>query len=110
MEQLITTIVNGVVVPVTGVIPVLVSSGLLLLGFAVLWVAFGVAVVRRRASLDATWVGLRSRSIVVQGLAWLLFLPVVLGLAVWRRPWPPAARLLVIAGIAAWNLLVLMPA
>jgi hypothetical protein len=110
MEQLITAVVNGIVVPITSVIPVLVSSGLLLLAFAVLWVAFGVAVVRRQASLDDAWDRLRGLPIVVQGLAWLLFLPVVLGLAIWRRPWQAATRLFVIAGIAGWNLLVLLPA
>lgn len=109
MDRLITAVVDGIVVPITGVIPVLASSGALLLVFVLAWLAFGVALVRRRG-LDEAWVRLRRLPLLVQGLVWLLFLPVLLGLAVWRRPWPAAARLVVIAGIAGWNLLVLAPA
>ena len=38
-------LVRWILVPVTGVIPFLVSSGILLVVFAVLWLGFGAALV-----------------------------------------------------------------
>jgi hypothetical protein len=110
MDTLITSLVDGIVVPLTSVIPSLVSSGLLLAGFAGLWLAFGVALVREPARLDATWQRLRSLPLVVQALAWLLFLPVIAGLWIWRTSWPRAARLAVVACLAGWNLVMFLPA
>jgi uncharacterized membrane protein YvlD (DUF360 family) len=114
MESLITALVNGIVVPVvtvlTAPIPFLASSGLLLAIFAALWLAFGIALVRDRARIDSSWHRLRSLPLPVQLIAWLLFLPVIAGLWIWRTSWPQAARLLVVAGLAGWNLLVLLPA
>ncbi len=110
MDQLIVAVVDGIVVPVTGTIPFLVSSGILLAVFVLLWVAFGVALIRRPERLDAAWVRLRRLPLAVQGLAWLLFLPVLAGLWVWRRAWPAVARVAIIAGIAGWNVLVFLPA
>ena len=109
METLITTLVDTVVVPITNLITVLASSGAMLLIFGVLWTAFAFALVRDQAGLDAAWLRLRHLPLIVQALIWLLFLPVMLGLFIWRRAWPPAARLLVIAGIAGWNLLIFLP-
>ena len=109
METIVLALVNGLVVPVTSVIPFLVSSGILLLVFAALWVAFGLAIVRSQSSLDAAWRRVRALPLPLEGLAWLLFLPLLVGLAIWRRSWPTAARATVIAGIAGWNLFVFLP-
>lgn len=109
MDQLIVALVNAVVVPIATVIPFLASSGLLLLAFLALWVGFAAAWLRDPARLEAAWNGLRHRSLPIQAVAWLLVLPVLVGLWVWRRPWPAAARALVIAGIAGWNILVFLP-
>jgi hypothetical protein len=106
MDSLIVTIVTALTAP----IPSLASSGLLLAGFGLLWAAFAVAAVRRPDRLDAAWQRLRGLPLPVQALAWLLLLPVLAGLWVWRRRWPYAGRVLVVASIAAWNLLVLLPA
>lgn len=110
MEQVITSIVDGIVVPVTGVIPVLASSGVLFLAFGALWVLFGAGLVLNQGGIDAAWHWIGSQNILVQGLAWLLFLPVVAGLWVWETGWPLVARLVIVAGLAGWNLLVLLPA
>ncbi len=109
MDRIIVTLVDTIVVPVTGVIPFLASSGLLLALFAVLWAAFGLALVRDRTALDRTWLRVRGWPLVVQALVWLLFLPVLAGLWIWRRGWPTAGRLVLIMGLAGWNLLVFMP-
>ena len=110
MDQLIVGLVDSVVVPVTGTIPFLASSGILLLTFAAMWAAFGVALIRDRARLDAAWMRVRRWPLLVQAVAWLLFLPVLAGLWVWRRGWSVVVRISVIAGIAGWNLLVFLPA
>lgn len=114
MDTLITILVNGIVVPVitllTAPIPFLASSGLLLAAFAALWLAFGIALVRSPARIDRTWRRLRSLPLAIQALAWLLLLPVVAGLWIWHTSWPRAARLLLVAGLAGWNLVVFVPA
>ena len=93
MDTLITTLVDGVLVPLLDAlvtpIPFLASSGLLLLVFAALWVAFGVAIARDPARLDTAWTRLRRLPLVVQALAWLALLPVLAGLWIWRTGWPP---------------------
>jgi hypothetical protein len=109
MDQLIVTIIDWTIVPVTSAILFLVSHGILLALFAALWALFGYAAVRSAASLDDAWTQVRHLPLVAQGLAWLLFLPVLAGLWIWRRGWPVAGRLTLIAGLAGWNLLVLAP-
>ncbi len=47
--------------------------------------------------------------LVIQGLAWLLALPVLVGLWIWQRQWPMVGRLTVIAALAGWNPLVMLP-
>jgi len=109
METIIESIVAIVVVPAANLIPVLVSSGVALLIFATLWAAFGVALVRDRSRLDEAWQWLRGLPLIAQGIAWLLFLPVLIGLRVWRARWPLAGRLVMIGGLAGWSLLIFIP-
>jgi hypothetical protein len=109
MDVLIGTLVM-VIEAVTAPIPFLASSGLLLLLFAAMWVALGVAIVRAPARVDAAWRRLRALPLLVQLLAWVLLLPILAGIAVWQLGWPRLARMAMVAGIAAWNLLVFLPA
>ncbi len=102
-------LVRHVVVPVTSVIPALVERGVLFAGFALLWAAVGAAVVADPGALDATWRSIGSWPLPVQGLAWLLFLPVMAGVWAWETDWPLAIRIAAVAGLAAWNLLVFIP-
>jgi hypothetical protein len=109
VDTIIETVVQATVVPLANAVPVLVSSGIALLLFAVLWGAFGFALIRDRTRLDEAWARLRALPLVVQGIVWLLFLPVLVGLVVWRAGWPLAGRLVTIGGLAGWNLLVFIP-
>ena len=87
----------------------LAESGVLFIVFAVLWVAFAIGIVWNQGGLDQAWSTIRSQPLLVQGAAWLLFLPVTAGLWVWETTWPFVVRLLVVGGIAGWNLLVFLP-
>jgi high-affinity Fe2+/Pb2+ permease len=109
MDQIVVTIIDWTVVPLTSAIPFLASHGILLAVFAGLWALFGYALIRNTARLNEAWTRIRHLPLIGQGLAWLLFLPVLAGLWTWRRGWPAAGRVTLIAGLAAWNLLVLVP-
>ena len=102
VDQLITGFVEGILVPI-------ISNGVLFIVFAVLWVAFGAAIIWSQGSLDATWDWVRSLPILVQAVVWLLFLPVVVGLWVWETTWPLVVRLPVVIGLAIWNLAMFLP-
>ena len=109
MDVVVGTLVM-VIEAVTAPIPFLASSGLLLLLFAAMWAALGIAIVRAPDRVDAAWRWLRALPLLVQLLAWVLLLPILAGIAVWQLGWPRLARMAVVAGIAAWNLLVFLPA
>jgi hypothetical protein len=109
VDGLLVPAINVIVVPVASSVPVLASSGALLALFMLLWGAFGIALLRRRSSLDAAWTRIRALPLPVEGVVWLLFLPVLAGLWIWRTSWPLVARLAIIGGVAGWNLLVFIP-
>lgn len=109
MDNVVSTLVDGIIVPVTGVVPLLLSSGILLVLFAALWVAFGAGIVWNQGGLDATWAWIGSLPLLVQAVAWLLFLPVVGALWVWETSWPIVVRLLVVASLAGWSLMIFWP-
>jgi hypothetical protein len=113
VETLVTTLVDGILVPlidaVTAPLPSLASSGILLIVFGGLWAAVAVALVREPARIDDAWHRIRSLPLVVQAIVWLLFLPVMAGIWIWRTGWPRVARLVLVAGIAGWNLLMFLP-
>lgn len=102
-------LVRWVVIPITGLIPVLVRTGILFLLFAALWLGFLAALVADPAQLVAAKAAIDDLPLVVQAVAWLLFLPVVAGLWVWTTDWPMLVRLVLVVGLAAWNLLVFIP-
>ena len=110
METIIEGVINATVVPLANLVPVLVSSGIALLIFAGLWAAFGFALVRDRARLDEAWLRIRRLPLPVQAIVWLLFMPVLVGLVVWRSRWPLSGRLVTIGAVAAWSLLIFIPA
>lgn len=102
-------LVRHVVVPVTGVIPALVERGMLLAGYAVLWAAVLLGLAADPSAVDAAWRTIGAWPLPVQGLAWLLFLPVMAGLWAWETDWPLALRIVAVLGLAAWNLIVFIP-
>jgi hypothetical protein len=62
-----------------------------------------------QGSLGQAWQGIRSWPLIVQIVAWVLFLPVMFGLWVWETSWPLIVRLTLVIGVAGWNLLVFLP-
>ncbi len=109
LSRTIEGLVRWIVVPVTSCIPFLVSSGILFVLFAGLWLGFGAALVAHPQALDEAWRSIGALPLPIVGLAWLLFMPPMAGLWIWTTSWPIAVRLVLIAGLAGWNLLVLKP-
>ena len=77
--------------------------------FTLLWLAFGAALLFRREMPANIWRSIRGLPLLVQFLIWLLFLPVVLGLWIWQSSWPLWLRLVLVAGLAWWNVFVFFP-
>jgi hypothetical protein len=102
-------LIRWVVLPVTGIIPVLVRTGLLFLGFAALWLGFFVALVADPAILISLQHAIGGLPLIVQAAAWLLFLPLMGGLWVWTTDWSLVVRVALVVAIAGWNLIVFLP-
>lgn len=109
IATVIERVVAWIVVPVTSVIPRLVSGGALLVVFAIMWLAIGAAAVADPAGLDATWRAIGEWPLAAQAIGWLLFLPVMAGLWIWATDWPLAARIVLVVGLAGWSLLIFIP-
>lgn len=77
--------------------------------FAIAWIAFGVALVWSQGSLDEAWATIGGLPLIAQLIVWILFLPVMIGLWVWETSWPLVVRLVLVLGIAGWNLLMFLP-
>jgi hypothetical protein len=77
--------------------------------FAGLWAVFAFALIASQGSLDAAWQWIRDLPLLLQGVVWLLFLPVVLGLWIWESGWPFLLRLLLVGGIGFWNVYLFFP-
>jgi hypothetical protein len=105
MEQVIDIVASAL----GNSVALLAETGVLFVVFAVLWGAFGAALIWSQGSLDGAWQWVRSLPLLLQGLVWLLFLPVVIGLWIWETTWPLIVRLVLVAGIAGWNLLIFLP-
>ena len=87
----------------------LASSGIAFVIFGLLWVAFAVGLIWSQGSVDAGWEWLRGLPWIAQGVVWLLFLPVTAGLWIWETSWPLVLRLVLVAGLAGWSLLIFFP-
>ena len=77
--------------------------------FAVLWIGFAYALIVSQGSLDAAWQWIRGLPLILQGVVWLLFLPVVAGLWIWESGWTTTVRLLLVAGLGFANLYLFFP-
>jgi hypothetical protein len=84
----------------------LADKGILFVVFALVWLAFGVALIWSQGSLDAAWQWVRDLPWLAQGLVWLLFLPVMIGLWIWEASWSLILRVGLIVSLAGWTLLV----
>ena len=109
MEAAISFVVDKIVVPVTSAIPTVVESGVAFVIFLLLWLGFGAALVVSQGSLHDAWHWVRALPLVVQGIVWVLFLPVVIALWIYETTWHIVVRLVVIGGLAWWTLMIFMP-
>ena len=105
MEKTIETVASGL----GNGVGFLASSGVAFVIFGLLWVAFAVGLIWSQGSVDAAWEWLRGLPWIAQGVVWLLFLPVTAGLWIWETSWPLVLRLVLVAGLAGWSLLIFFP-
>ena len=71
--------------------------------------AFGAGLVLNQGGLDNAWEWIRGLPLILQGVAWLLFLPVVGALWAWETSWPLVLRLVIVAGLCGWSLMIFLP-
>lgn len=77
--------------------------------FTVLWCAFAAALVVAPRTLDDIWHIVRALPLIVQGVVWLLFLPLMIGLWMWERSWALPVRLVLVLALAALNVFMFVP-
>jgi hypothetical protein len=109
MDQLITGIVDGVLVPTIDAFVPMITNGVAFIVFALIWAAFAYGLVASQGSLDAGWQWIRALPFVVQAVLWLLFLPVMAALWIWETSWPFLVRIVLVLGLAGWNLMMFLP-
>jgi hypothetical protein len=85
------------------------ENGILFAIFAIIWIAFGAALIFSQGSVDQAWQTVRGLPLIVQIVVWVLFLPVMIGLWVWETSWPLIVRLVLVIGVAGWNLIMFLP-
>jgi hypothetical protein len=105
MEQVIESLATGLGNSVAW----LAENGVLFGIFAIMWIAFTVGLIWSQGSLDQAWNAIRGLPLIVQVVVWLLFLPVMIGLWIWETSWPLIVRLVLVVGVAGWNLLMFLP-
>jgi len=105
MEGIIETLATGL----GNSVGWLAESGILFAIFAFIWIVFAAGLIWSQGSVDQAWQSIRDLPLIVQVVVWVLFLPVMVGLWVWETSWPLVVRLIVVVGIAGWNLLVFLP-
>ena len=64
------------------------------------WLAFLIALIASRQTLDDVWTAVRDLPLALEGLAWVLSFPFLVGLAIWKASWDEAVRLAAIAVLA----------
>jgi hypothetical protein len=64
------------------------------------WLAFLVALVTSEPTLSNVWAAIRDLPFLLEGLAWLIGFPFLVGLAIWQSSWDEGVRLIAIAALA----------
>ena len=105
MEQVIESLASGLGNSVAW----LAENGVLFGIFAIIWIAFAAGLIWSQGSLDQAWTAIRGLPLIVQIFVWVLFLPVMIGLWIWETSWPLIVRLVLVVGVAGWNLLMFLP-
>ena len=65
-----------------------------------LWLGFAAALIFNPSTLDSVWAAFRGLPWAVQGVIWLVVLPVTGGLWIWETSWPLWLRLVLVVGLA----------
>ena len=73
-----------------------VSFGIMVGG----WIAFLIVLVASPQALDDLWTAVTDLPLVLEGVAWVLGFPFLVGLAIWQASWAEALRLVAIAVLA----------
>jgi hypothetical protein len=105
MEQIIETLATAV----GNSIGWMAEHGVLFAIFAVIWIAFAVGLIWSQGTVDQAWEFIRGLPFLLQVVIWILFLPVMAGLWIWETTWPVIVRLVLLFGLAGWNLLMFLP-
>ena len=105
MDQVFTALGNGL----GNSVGWLAETGILFAIFAVIWVAFAAGLIWSQGSIDQAWQAIRALPLLVQLVVWVLFLPVMIGLWIWETTWPLVLRLVLVLGVAGWNLIIFLP-
>jgi hypothetical protein len=105
MERIIDPVATGL----GNAVGWMAESGVLFAVFAVIWIAVAVGLVWSAGTVDEAWRAIRALPLVVQLIAWVLFLPVMVGMWIWESSWPFLVRLVLLIGVAGWNLLMFLP-
>jgi hypothetical protein len=108
-KPLMVRVVDPVATGLGNAVGWLAESGALFAVFAVIWIAVAVGLVWSAGTVDDAWRAIRALPIVVQLIAWVLFLPVMVGMWIWESSWPFLVRLVLVIGVAGWNLLIFLP-
>jgi hypothetical protein len=75
--------------------------------FAVMWLGFAVALLWQPDLIEDAWQALRSLAPLPQVVAWILFLPIAVGLWAWTSDLPALVLVAVGAGLVVWTLAAL---
>ena len=105
METIIDTFATGL----GSTIGWLAESGVLFVVFAALWAAFAIGVIGSQSSVDEVWQTIGSWPLIIQVAAWIIVLPVMAGLWIWETTWPLVLRVVLVVGLAGWNLMIFLP-
>ena len=81
-----------------------VLSTYAVLVFAVLWVGFAVGLVLGGQAFTDAWAWLSGLEPLARILAWILFLPIAVGLWAWNADLPAPVFAAVVVGLFAWTL------
>jgi hypothetical protein len=85
------------------------TMAILVFVVAVLWIAFGAALVVRQDGLDSAWSAFRTAPFPLQVVEGVVLLPWVLALAAWEASWALWLRLLLVAGLAWATIYAFLP-
>jgi len=73
--------------------------------FVVLWIGFVIAMSVNRGWLDLSWNWVQTLPSLLKIIAWVMCLPVMVGLWIWTSSWSTLGNWLGFAGLVAWTLL-----